>query len=136
MISKEQLDVVNFMTSNDSINKIVSVNSVAGSGKTSTAEAVIDALKPNKCLYTAFNKAIIVEGSKRFKNYNVSSKTLHALAYNYIKPKKGISNFTYSSIKEFISYSQKNEIIEVIGSYFRSKYISLDDFYKNYYYHS
>lgn len=38
MLTKEQNNVVDFMLSTQSDNKIVSVNSVAGSGKTTVAE--------------------------------------------------------------------------------------------------
>jgi Cdc6-like AAA superfamily ATPase len=89
---------------------ILLVDSAAGTGKTSTALAVVDALKPKKALYTAFNKAIIVEGSEKFTK-NVECKTLHALALSYVRPKMKIEKFTYLCIKENLSYPDKKAVI-------------------------
>ena len=60
MLTEEQQHVVDEVLSNDE--RIITVNSIAGSGKTSTGEAVIKAFKPKHGFYTAFNKAIIKRG--------------------------------------------------------------------------
>jgi len=130
MLTQEQQKVVDTILSSESDNKIVAVNSVAGSGKTSTALAVVEALKPNKGFYTAFNRAIIAEGKNKFPS-NIECKTLHSLAYKYVKIFKPIKELTYYSIEEKISYDDKLIIIQFIGDFFRSKYLTLEDYINN-----
>lgn len=59
--------------------RVMKVNAVAGSGKTSTLELLAAAYrKPS--LYMAFNKSIATEASERFPNH-VECRTTHSLAY-------------------------------------------------------
>ena len=95
MLTPQQQTIIDTMLSLE--DEILLVDSAAGTGKTSTALAVVDSLKPKKALYTAFNKAIVLEGSEKFTK-NVECKTLHALALSYVRPKLKIEDFTYQCI--------------------------------------
>lgn len=127
MITNEQQTIIDTIASTDDI---VLVSAVAGSGKTSTALVVVDTLKPKKALYTAFNKAIVVEGTSKFTS-NVECKTLHALALSYVRPKMKISDFTYLCIKENLSYPDKLLIIDTIDNFFRSASIDMYDYFRD-----
>lgn len=75
-LSEEQMAVVN------SEEKIIVVNAVAGSGKTTTLEGVITRWNSKKILYIVYNKKMKEEAEERFKNYrNVRVVTSHSLAY-------------------------------------------------------
>ena len=59
-------------------------------------------------------------------NTNVEAKTSHALAFKFIKPRRGIENLTYSSIEENISYYDKKIVINHLDNFFRSSFIDID----------
>lgn len=124
MLTDEQQLVVDTALSNP--DKVIAVNSIAGSGKTATAEAVIRTYKPKKGFYTAFNRAVVEEAQRRFGTF-INAKTLHALAYMFVKPKK-VEEFTYSSITDKVNYYTKSEVIRVLDSFFRSSYLDIDDY--------
>lgn len=111
-------------------NRIVLVNAKAGCGKTSTSLVVVDAIKPKKALYTAFNKAIVEAGKERFTS-NVDTKTLHALAYQYVKPRLPIEDFTYNCIKENLGYPDKLEIINALDDFYRSDSVDMFEYFEN-----
>ena len=117
------------MLSHYSYNNIVTVNSVAGSGKTSVCYEIIKALKPKKGFYTAFNKAIVEDSKKKFGNF-IDCKTIHALAYSIIKP-KNIEDFSYLSVEEDISYEIKAFVIKGIDDFFRSSYTNIYEYLEN-----
>lgn len=117
------------MLSPYSDNNIVTVNSVAGSGKTSVCYEIIKALKPKKGFYTAFNKAIVEDSKKKFGNF-IDCKTIHALAYSVIKP-KNIEDFSYLSIEEDIPYETKASVIKGIDDFFRSSYTNIYEYLEN-----
>lgn len=71
LLTKEQQAIIDTLKSPESNNRIVAVNSVAGAGKTYTAKAIAEALKPAKGLYTAYNKAIVEDSKKKIKNIDV-----------------------------------------------------------------
>ena len=125
-LTQEQQKVVDTVLSATD-ERIIAVNSIAGSGKTSTASAVINAYNPKNGFYTAFNKAIVTDSSKRFGNL-LDCKTIHALAYSHIKPSKGIEDLTYLSIKEPISYETKAKVIEIIDDFYRSSSLDINTF--------
>ena len=125
-LTQEQQKVVDTVLSATD-ERIIAVNSIAGSGKTSTASAVINAYKPKNGFYTAFNKAIVTDSSKRFGKL-LDCKTIHALAYSHIKPSKGIEDLTYLSIKEPISYETKAKVIEIIDDFYRSSSLDINTF--------
>lgn len=126
-LTDEQLFVVDEVCSNKYSDKIIAVNSIAGSGKTSTGKAVIEAFQPKKGFYTAFNKAIVQESSKRFGNL-IEARTVHALAYRCIKPSQPIEELNYLTVKESIPYEDKATVIEGIDSFYRSSSTNIDDF--------
>lgn len=130
-LTDEQLFVVDEVCSTKYTDKVIAVNSIAGSGKTSTGKAVIEAFQPKKGFYTAFNKAIVQESSKRFGNI-IEARTIHALAYRCIRPTQPIEELNYLTIKESISYEDKATVIEGIDSFYRSADTNIDDFTKSY----
>ena len=119
MLTLEQQEIVDTVCSSISNNKIIAVNAIAGSGKTSTANAVIEAYKPKNGFYTAFNRAIVNDSTNKFGKL-INCRTIHSLAYNYIKPSKSIEEFTVLSIKEDLDYETKTIIVELLDSFFRS----------------
>ena len=129
MLTKEQQAIVDTVCSHDNDSRIIAVNAVAGSGKTSTADAVIKAYNPRNGFYTAFNRAIVKDSEKRFGKM-LQCKTIHALAYKYCKPSKSIEDLNYLTIKEPISYEDKALVIETIDDFFRSASTDLEEFAK------
>ena len=130
MLTKEQQAIVDAVCTEDNDSRIIAVNAVAGSGKTSTADAVIRAYNPSNGFYTAFNRAIVQDSEKRFGKM-LSCKTIHALAYKYCRPKKPIEDLNYLTIKEPISYEDKAIVIETIDDFFRSSSTDLEEFAKS-----
>ena len=125
MLTEEQQHVVDEVLSNDE--RIITVNSIAGSGKTSTGEAVIKAFKPKHGFYTAFNKAIINDSAKKFGSL-LECKTIHSLAYNVVKPSTNIENLHYLTIKEPISYEEKSLVIDTIDNFYRSASTNIETY--------
>lgn len=117
-LTQEQQRVVDTVCSSTD-NRIIAVNSIAGSGKTSTGEAVIRAYQPKNGFYTAFNKAIVTDSAKKFGNL-IDARTIHSLAYKYVKPNKSIEDLNYSTITEDIAYDDKAIIIDALDDFFRS----------------
>lgn len=124
----EQHDIKDYILSTDGI---LLVDAGPGTGKSFLSERIATDLNPAKGLYTAFNKAIVEEGVYRFRNTNVECKTLHALAYRYVKPKQKISDISYTCITEKISYSEKYKIIETINLFYVSASINMFEFIEN-----
>lgn len=124
LTDEQQLVVDTVCSSND--NRIIAVNSIAGSGKTSTGDAIIRAVQPKNGFYTAFNKAIVTNSAARFGNL-VKCKTVHALAWQYIRP-SSIEEFTPNSIIENISYEDKLTVINVLDGFYRSAFIDIEDY--------
>ena len=63
--------------------KVIVVNALAGSGKTTTAVGYADARPNNSMIYIAFNKGIQLEASERF-GPNVTCRTTHSLAFSAV----------------------------------------------------
>ena len=124
LTDEQQLVVDTVCSSND--NRIIAVNSIAGSGKTSTGDAIIRAVQPKNGFYTAFNKAIVTNSAARFGNL-VKCKTVHALAWQYIRP-SSIEEFTPNSIIENISYEDKLTVINVLDGFYRSAFTDIEDY--------
>jgi len=123
----EQGDIIDHVKSNDGI---LLVHAGAGTGKTFIAKQIANLLNPRKGLYTAFNKAIVKEGTDKFEGTNMECKTFHALAYKHVKPKQKISDLTYTCITEKISYPDKFEIITVIDMFFVSSSTDMYEFFE------
>ena len=81
VLTPEQYEIREHLTHEDGM---VLVSAGAGTGKSFLARQLVEALEPNKVLYTAFNKAIVVEAEDKFDSPVVECKTLHALAYRLI----------------------------------------------------
>jgi len=113
----EQADVVDHMVMQDGT---VLVEAGAGSGKSFMSRQIVQELPIESGIYTAFNKAIVEEGIDRFAGTPIQCKTLHALAYQYVRPTMEIKSFSYKCITEKISYTEKRKIIEVIDTFFVS----------------
>lgn len=108
------------------------ISAKAGTGKSFTAFKLVEHLKPKKALYTAFNKAIIEEGKETLEPLGVECRTFHALAYNKVKPKKKIESFTYTCIKENLSYRYKKLVIDAMDEFYRSASLDMSDFIHSY----
>ena len=105
--------------------KIIAVNSIAGSGKTSTARGIVEACKPKKGFYTAFNKAIVEDSREKF-NGAIECGTLHSLAYRHVQHPKVVF-FTYSDVKEKIPYDSKSLVISAVDEFYRSEETDIKD---------
>ena len=127
MLTLEQQEVVDAVCSANNNSGIIAVNAVAGSGKTSTANAVIQAYKPKNGFYTAFNKAIVQDSAKRFGNM-LDCRTMHSLAYQYIRPSKQIRDLTYADITEDLDYKDKSMIISTLDDFYRSKSTDIEEY--------
>lgn len=101
------------------------------SGKSFMSKQIVKEL-PNirSGIYTAFNKAIVVEGVGRFAGTPVVCKTFHALAYYYVKPEGNIESFGYKSIKENIIYNEKRKIIDALDRFFVSDSTDMFDYFE------
>ena len=123
-LTEEQQNIIDAIVSPK--DQIIAVNAVAGSGKSSTCKAIVETYQPENGFYTAFNKGIITDSAKKFGNL-IEAKTLHALAYKYVKLKKSIEEFNYNSFKnDDLEYEEKLEIIEMLDNFYRSSYVDLD----------
>lgn len=122
-LTNEQTAIIDALK--ESNGKIVMAKARAGTGKTSTSLAAVNAIKPKKALYTAFNKAIVLEAKAKFTS-NVECRTLHALALSFVNPKLQIEDFTYECITEDMPgdaiehYSNKRLIIDTMDEFYRS----------------
>tara|TARA_R110000851_G_scaffold134199_1_gene269375 strand:+ start:899 stop:2287 length:1389 start_codon:yes stop_codon:yes gene_type:complete len=124
----EQADVLDHMVINDGI---VLVEAGAGTGKSFMSRQIVQELPIKSGIYTAFNKSIVEEGVDRFAGTPIECKTLHALAYRYVKPKLPIKIFSYKCITEKITYSEKRKIIDVLDTFFVSSSTCMNDYFEN-----
>lgn len=113
---------------------IVLVSAGAGTGKSFMAVQVVAALDPKNVLYTAFNKAIVVEAREKFNNPAVECKTLHALAYRYTSPKGEIRATNYRDLPKDLSYSLKYTVLQALEQFFVSDssdmFVYFEDYFK------
>ncbi len=123
----EQADVVDHMVVRDGI---VLVEAGAGSGKSFMSRQIVQELPIDSGIYTAFNKAIVMEGVDRFAGTPIECKTLHALAYRYVNPTKEIKSFSYKCITEKISYTEKRKIIDVIDTFYVSASSNMFEYFE------
>ena len=76
--TQEQLDILETFTNT----RVMKVNAVAGSGKSSTLKLLADA-NPQSSLYLCFNKAIAEEAKTKFPDH-VDCRTSHSIAFSAI----------------------------------------------------
>jgi len=122
----EQADVVDHMVMTDGITL---VQAGAGTGKSFMSRQIVKELSVKSGIYTAFNKAIVEEGVIRFMGTPIQCKTMHALAYQYVRPELPIKTFSYKCIEEKISYSEKRRIIDVIDNFYVSSSTCMNDYF-------
>lgn len=125
-LTEEQQNVIE--TVYKSNGEIIAVQALAGTGKTSTANAIIDTIEPKSGFYTAFNKAIVQDSAKAFGN-KIEARTIHSLAYRYLHPKE-IKTLTINDIKEEYPYKVKEVIINEIDNFYRSPYLTFDEYFE------
>ena len=130
VFTDEQQSSKDWILNNDGI---LLIEAGAGTGKSFMSKEIVKALKPKSGYYTAFNKAIVEEGVNRFKGYNVTPKTFHALAYKYFSPELKIEDFAYTSINEHITYADKRLVIDAMDSFFVSASTSMSDYFEEYF---
>ncbi|MCW1356323.1 hypothetical protein OLQ17_09785 [Campylobacter jejuni] len=94
-LTDEQKDIIESSSIILEPNIITKINACAGSGKTSTLKEIALHNPDKKFLYLAFNKSIAEESKKKFPE-NVDVKTIHSLAFAYIKRKYGNINLVNS----------------------------------------
>ena len=126
----EQCDVQEHMENHDGI---LMVEAGPGSGKSFMSKEVTKALQPKTCLYTAFNKAIVEEGVARFRGLNVQCKTMHALAWAFVRPKSEITDISYKCITEKIPYRKKARVIDGIDKFFVSASTDMYEFMEEFF---
>lgn len=129
MFTEEQQLIIDAVIHSDG-SKIIGVNAVAGSGKSTTAKGIIDAVRPKNGLYTAFNKSVIDSAKKKMKN--IDCRTLHSLAYKYLNY-RDIAELTVSSLSDYeeLSFVEKKSIVIKLNSFFVSKYLSYSKYCKD-----
>lgn len=119
---------------------LIKVEAVAGAAKTTTAVELTEQM-PNDChnLYLAYNKSIATEADMKFPK-NTECKTTHSLAYNAIithglnmdgttGKSRTVGWFGAREIKEKITYSTKQAIIESLEGFFLSRFTKLEDYF-------
>lgn len=114
--TKQQLDILEAFKNT----RVLKVNAIAGSGKTSTLELLADAnQKPS--LLLAFNKSIADEASRRFPAH-VSCRTINSLAYAHfgkplahkLNPNKNPKENILRSIKDIVDAYQLEDFTEAV----------------------
>ena len=109
---------------------ILTVAAVAGAGKTHTLVELTKTIQPTSGLYLAYNKAIQLEASEKFKDTNIICKTLHGLAYRYTVKPYGLSvkDFTYRDITEKLKFKDKVSVVGAIEAFLASSEINIHSF--------
>jgi len=125
--TEEQSDYLEHIQQNEGI---VLVEAGAGTGKSFMSRRTVKELDVKSGIYTAFNKAIVAEGVEKFIGTPIQCKTLHALAYRYVKPNKEIKTFTYKCIEERINYSEKRRVIDTIDTFFVSASTCMHEYFE------
>lgn len=127
----EQADVLDYLTENDGGMLLVAAK--AGCGKSFMAKRVVEELSIKTGLYTAFNRSIVEEMGGDFEYTGIECRTLHSVAYKYVKPTLEIQDFTYKSIVENVPYTDKRRIIDALNSFFISSSDCIYDYFEKYF---
>ncbi|ECV6612415.1 AAA family ATPase, partial [Campylobacter jejuni] len=83
----EQIEIIE-LSKKMNKSEILIINACAGSGKTFTLNEIASANPNKKFLYLAFNKNIVEDMKKKAKK-NIDVKTLHSLAFSFVRKKIG-----------------------------------------------
>ena len=139
LFTKEQQEIIDYIV-NCPQDSLIAVNAVAGSGKTATCHGIINALKPQRGFYTAFNKAIVTESASRFgfesnNEYKIECRTIHSLAYSYIRP-ESLKRFFQFQIFDtlddgYIGYDERQKIFNIISNFCNSPFLTIENFLEN-----
>jgi len=126
-LTDEQQKIIDMVK--DDNTKLLKINSVAGSGKTSILIEIVKSIEHKNGLYLAYNKSIATEASKKFPN-TVKCSTVHSLAFRNTVSELNydIGFFNWKSINKPIDYEYKIIIIDLMNDFFLSKYTKFNDF--------
>jgi hypothetical protein len=80
--TSEQIEIVKYSVAGEDL----SINALAGTGKTTTLRFVAEALAPRRGHYVAFNRAIVDEAKSKFPD-NINCVTAHSLAFRSVGSK-------------------------------------------------
>lgn len=111
---------------------LLSVEAVAGSGKTFLLKKIAETLNPKNGLYLAYNKAIAVESAKKFPK-TITCSTTHSLAYQNTVKTFGlkVGYFGYRDIQVRMPFEKKILVVESVKDYCLSKFVSINDYIKD-----
>jgi F-box protein 18 (helicase) len=131
-LTKEQQIVIDYIKNPENDSKLILIDSVAGSGKTTVLKAIADAMPSADGLYLAYNKAIATSSKSKFPNH-VHCCTTHSLAYRavVIPQKLKVGFFGAKEIKDKLSYKDKTILAEDIREFCLSAYLSYEDYAKD-----
>ncbi len=118
--TNEQADVLKYVQQNKRI-KLLKINSVAGSGKTTILVDIATLIK-GKGLYLAFNKEIVKEAKVAFKGTKTEIATTNARAYKYVITKGLVDNYTARDV--FTSIVKEYLPNYILLKAFKQRYIS------------
>ena len=137
-LSTEQINIINY--AKDYKHGKLLINSVAGSSKTFTAVQIAIST-PGNHLYLAFNKPIQLEARRDFPEYT-ECRTTASLAYQYSitqglslgskkTTKRVLGSFNWFNVDAKNNRKTQEDTVKAMEDFFTSKYVLLDDFFKN-----
>ena len=139
-------DFIKNLNINNYNNKIIAINSVAGSGKTTSLINITKKNKESKLLYTAFNKSLVEDMKlKKFKDklenifpytFDAFMRHIYIKIYN-IEPK--IIDLKVNNIQEICVllkeknyYGFKKKVLTILNKFIeQSKYTNVKEFINN-----
>lgn len=130
-LTEEQMEILQKAKSG-----IISIDSLAGTGKTSTLIEWCKLHPNDKILYLVFGKAMQMEGQKMFKYCkNVEVKTTHALAYkdfgSLYKDKLTFSYRAMDCMKDLglnRDYETANDVLNLFNSFLSSDSLDIEEY--------
>lgn len=130
-LTEEQMEILQKAKSG-----IISIDSLSGTGKTSTLIEWCKLHPNDKILYLVFGKAMQMEGQKMFKYCkNVEVKTTHALAYkdfgSLYKDKLTFSYRAMDCMKDLglnRDYETANDVLNLFNSFLSSDSLDIEEY--------
>ncbi|BEJ76142.1 UvrD-helicase domain-containing protein [Campylobacter jejuni] len=115
----EQIEIIE-LSKKMNKSEILIINACAGSGKTFTLNEIALANPNKKFLYLAFNKNIVEDMKKKAKK-NIDVKTLHSLAFSFVRKKIGkmnfINSYTIFDIEKFFPNQTSEELFLILKDF-------------------
>lgn len=115
----EQIEIIE-LSKKMNKSEILIINACAGSGKTFTLNEIASANPNKKFLYLAFNKNIVEDMKKKAKK-NIDVKTLHSLAFSFVRKKIGkmnfINSYTIFDIEKFFPNQTSEELFLILKDF-------------------